>query len=544
MQELSIIMAGLTAIILFIFGLQNFSAEIEQIAGDRFRRFLARATRVPVIGVLIGALVTAVIQSSSATSVIAISLVNAGVLSFRNSVGIIFGSNIGTTVTAQLVAFKLTAFAPLLIIIGFAMTLLRSRISLFGKSIFYFGFVFFSLNLISSALQPLQEEPALINYLMQPQNPLLGILAGCLFTAVVQSSSVTTGLAIVFTQQGLLGLENAVPLIMGANIGTTATALIAMFNMDLAAKKTAFSHFLFNVGGVVLFFPVFLLFGDRLNGIDTNPAVALAILHLVFNLGTSLIFIVLINPFTRLVDTLLGEGKMDFQRLEIPSFQPDMPFEAVRDGLNRNLAGLLAFLQENYNLVTLSIESNYRSVFDASAKRIDYAAFIEREYVGYFSKVVASVKDEDDSRELLRCVARYDYLFQIHDSIDDIFNTKRMMNKHYIELKSDIMLMVRELSSQTLSLFDDIGKAMAGNRAPDIAAQSVRLQVLLNDANRDLLTLLADPERRDAGALSNFVTYSRRLKDKLVNFAALVTPVPEPAPRDWQPDEPPGDAAN
>lgn len=544
MQELSIIMAGLTAIILFIFGLQNFSAEIEQIAGDRFRRFLARATRVPVIGVLIGALVTAVIQSSSATSVIAISLVNAGVLSFRNSVGIIFGSNIGTTVTAQLVAFKLTAFAPLLIIIGFAMTLLRSRISLFGKSIFYFGFVFFSLNLISSALQPLQEEPALINYLMQPQNPLLGILAGCLFTAVVQSSSVTTGLAIVFTQQGLLGLENAVPLIMGANIGTTATALIAMFNMDLAAKKTAFSHFLFNVGGVVLFFPVFLLFGDRLNGIDTNPAVALAILHLVFNLGTSLIFIVLINPFTRLVDTLLGEGKMDFQRLEIPSFQPDMPFEAVRDGLNRNLAGLLAFLQENYNLVTLSIESNYRSVFDASAKRIDYAAFIEREYVGYFSKVVASVKDEDDSRELLRCVARYDYLFQIHDSIDDIFNTKRMMNKHYIELKSDIMLMVRELSSQTLSLFDDIGKAMAGNRAPDIAAQSVRLQVLLNDANRDLLTLLADPERRDAGALSNFVTYSRRLKDKLVNFAALVTPVPEPAPRNWQPDEPPGDAAN
>jgi phosphate:Na+ symporter len=205
---------------------------------------------------------------------------------------------------------------------------------------------------------------------------------------------------------------------------------------------------------------------------------------------------------------------------------------------------LLAFLQENYNLVTLSIESNYRSVFDASAKRIDYAAFIEREYVGYFSKVVASVKDEDDSRELLRCVARYDYLFQIHDSIDDIFNTKRMMNKHYIELKSDIMLMVRELSSQTLSLFDDIGKAMAGNRAPDIAAQSVRLQVLLNDANRDLLTLLADPERRDAGALSNFVTYSRRLKDKLVNFAALVTPVPEPAPRNWQPDEPPGGAAN
>jgi phosphate:Na+ symporter len=543
-ENIHILMAAVTAVILFVFGLENFSREIEKISGEKFRKSLGSATRIPVIGVLIGALVTGLIQSSSATSVITIGLVNAGVLSFKNSVGIIFGSNIGTTITAQLVAFKLTAFAPVIIIMGFALSLIKSRYSVFGKAIFYFGFVFFSLNLISATLQPLQYNESFVELLTRPQNPLLAILVGCLFTALVQSSSVTTGLAIIFTQQGLLGLENAVPLIMGANIGTTATALIAMFNMDLAAKKTAFSHFLFNVGGVVLFLPVFLLFGDRLNGIDTNPAVALAVLHLVFNLGTSLIFIVLINPFTRLVDTLLGEGKMDFQRLEIPSFQPDMPFEAVRDGLNRNLAGLLAFLQENYNLVTLSIESNYRSVFDASAKRIEYAAFIEREYVGYFSKVVASVKDEDDSRELLRCVARYDYLFQIHDSIDDIFNTKRMMNKHYIELKSDIMLMVRELSSQTLSLFDDIGKAMASNRAPDIVAQSVRLQVLLNDANRELLTLLADPERRDAGALSNFVTYSRRLKDKLVNFAALVTPVPDPAPRGRQPDETADVAAN
>ena len=119
-------------------------------------------------------------------------------------------------------------------------------------------FVFFSLNLISSSLQPLQENKSLIDILTQQHNPLYAILFGCLFTAIVQSSSVTTGLAIIFTQQGLLSLENAVPLIMGANIGTTATALIAMFNMDIAAKKTALSHFLFNVGGVVVFTPVWI----------------------------------------------------------------------------------------------------------------------------------------------------------------------------------------------------------------------------------------------------------------------------------------------
>ena len=214
MDHLPILMAGLTAIILFIFGLENFSTEIQQISGERFRKFLARATSIPLVGLLIGALVTAVVQSSSATSVIAVSLVNAGVLSFKNSVSVIFGANVGTTVTAQLVAFKLTAFAPLLIIAGFLLSLLKSRVSIFGKSIFYIGFVFFSLNLISTALQPLQQEPALVSYLTEPHNVFLAILAGCLFTAVVQSSSVTTGLAIIFTQQGLLSLENAVPLIL------------------------------------------------------------------------------------------------------------------------------------------------------------------------------------------------------------------------------------------------------------------------------------------------------------------------------------------
>lgn len=521
MEHVTIVIGGLTAIILFVFGLENFSAEIERISGQQFRKFLARATRIPVVGLLIGALVTAVIQSSSATSVIAIGLVNAGVLSFKNSVGIIFGSNIGTTVTAQLVAFKLTAFAPVFIIVGFVISLVRSRLAIFGKSIFYFGFVFFSLNLISSSLEPLQREPGLVDYLTQPQNPLVAVLIGCAFTAVVQSSSVTTGLAIILTQQGLLSLANAVPLIMGANIGTTATALIAMFNMDLSAKKAALSHFLFNVGGVLIFLPVFLLFGDRLNAVEASPAIALANVHLVFNVVTSLIFIALIHPFTRLIDLLLGAGKMDFDRLVIPVFDGQAAFDAVKTELRRNLSGLLAFLQENYNLVTLSIESNYRGVYEAAAKRIEYVNFLEREYVTFFSKVVASVKDEDDSRELLRLIAQFDYLFQIHDSVDDLFNSKKMMNKQYIELKSDIMLMVRELSSRTLSLFDDIRKSLAEGHPPGIRAKGEALQDQLNDVNRQLLSLFAHPERRDAGALTNFVTYSRRLKDKLVNFAAL-----------------------
>lgn len=519
MENTSVLIAGVTAIILFVFGLENFSKEIQHISGERFRKSLSQATKIPIVGLVIGALVTAVIQSSSATSVITISLVNAGVLSFKNSVGIIFGSNIGTTITAQLVAFKLTSFAPILIILGFALSLVRSRYSIFGRAIFYFGFVFFSLNLISSSLQPLQGNPALIEILSQPQNPIYAIALGCIFTAVVQSSSVTTGLAIVFTQQGLLGLENAVPLIIGANIGTTATAIIAVFSMDIAAKKTAFCHFLFNIGGVILFLPLLLIFGNRLSNITMEPAIALATIHLVFNVVTSVVFLALVTPFTRLIDWLLGEGKMDFQRLSLPQFQEGTEFSQIKSELNKDLDDLLVFLQDNYSSVTLSIETNYEGIYDAAEKRIEYLDFVKSEYQGYFSKIVTSIEGENESKDLILIISQFDYLFQIHDSIKDLFSAKKIMSEHFVELKSDILMMIRELSSETLNLFSAISKSLHRDESVNIEPVARELQSHINFANKELLTLLANPDRRDAGALTNFVTYSQRLKDKLINFS-------------------------
>ncbi len=531
MENIHIFIAGLTAIILFVFGLDNFSREIQRISGESFRRTIGRITKLPVIGVLIGALVTGIIQSSSATSVITISLVNAGVISFKNSVGIIFGANIGTTITAQLVAFKLTAFAPVIIVVGFVMSLLRSRASVFGKAIFYFGFVFFALNLISSSLQPLQSNAWLVDLLSRPQNPLLTIMLGCLFTALVQSSSVTTGLAIIFTQQGILGLENAVPLIMGANIGTTATALIAMFNMDAAAKKTALSHFLFNVGGVVLFFPVLLIFGGRLSDVASDPAIALAAIHLVFNTATTVFFLLFIGPFTRAVDFLLGEGKMDFQRLALPSLGEGESFDTIRSNLNEQADKLLAFLQENYNQVTLSLETNYRGIFESAGRRIEYVTFLQKEYMAYFAQVVTLVYEARDSHDLMRLINRFDYLFQIHDSIEDIYQTKRHLSAHYLEPKSDILMIIREISTDTLSLFDTIGKRL-DVKTMSIQTLSDDMQHSLNQGHRALLSLLTDPLRKDAGLLVNFITYSQRLKDKLIHYAKLTKPTSSAPPEE------------
>jgi len=518
-------MTGITAIILFVFGLDNFSREIEQISGERFRKFLGSATNIPIFGVLIGAVVTMIIQSSSATSVISIGLVNAGVLSFKNSVGIIFGSNIGTTITAQLVAFKLTNFAPIFIITGFILTIINSKVSIFGKAVFYFGFVFFSLNLISSTLEPLQSNAALVSMLTQAQNPLYALLIGCLFTALVQSSSVTTGLAIIFTQQGVLGLENAVPLILGANVGTTATAFLAVISLDVSAKKVAFSHFLFNVGGVLLFFPILLIFGYKLADFDQNPAIALANIHLIFNVTASLIFTAFITPFTRFVDHLFGEGKMDFERIELLTLKQDDNFESVKQNLDSSSEHLFRFLQENYNQVTLSIETNYTGVFNSAEKRIEYVNYLKNQYMHYFSSAVILINQKNESKALIKLINQFDYLFQIHDSINDLFKVKRVINEKYIELKSDLLLLIRGLSIKTLDVFDEIASEMLDMKhQPErrlLSAKEKELQHEINDVSRSLLLLMADTSREDAGTLINFVTYSQRLKDKLNNFANL-----------------------
>ena len=181
---------------------------------------------------------------------------------------------------------------------------------------------------------------------MKPQNVLLAIFVGCLFTALVQSSAVTTGLAIVFAQQGLISLDNAVPLVMGANIGTTVTALIAMLKMDSAAKKTALSHLLFNVGGVTIALPFLLLFGGLLNEVDIDPAIMLANVHLAFNVATTMIFLAMIKPFTRLVDRMIAEDRADFQRLAVPAYDDQVGYDVVRTDLREKRNDLLAFCEK------------------------------------------------------------------------------------------------------------------------------------------------------------------------------------------------------
>ena len=211
---------------------------------------------------------------------------------------------------------------------------------------------------------------------------------------------------------------------------------------------------------------------------------------------------------------------MDFDRLNLPLIDEEASFSDIKQELNENMPQLLVFLQDNYTIVTLSIETNYQRIEETAGKRIDYIKFVKKEYLSFFSKAVAKVNEESESQELLRIINQYDYLFQIHDSIEDLFEARRIMSEHYIELHSDILLLIRGLSGHTLELFNDVIALLSG-KPMKIKECSKAMQKQFDALNKNMLSLLSDPAREDAGALANFSTYSQRLKDKLINFAYI-----------------------
>jgi phosphate:Na+ symporter len=305
---LKLVMTLAGGLAFFLYGMEKMSEGMKKSAGDRLRNVLSALTNNRVVGMFVGAFVTMVIQSSSATTGMLVSFVQAQLMTFVQSLGVILGADIGTTITAQLVAFKLTDYALLMIAVGFALTMFSKKDSTkyFGEAILGFGILFFGMKLMSDAMKPLRTLQPFIDLLKGLENPALSLLVGALFTALVQSSSAFTGIVIVLAQQGLLTLEAGIPLIFGANIGTCITAGLASIGSSREAKRVAIAHVLFKVGGVLLFIFWIPTFAEIIRsispssvdvGIDKLAAEAprqIANAHTIFNVSLALFFL----PFT------------------------------------------------------------------------------------------------------------------------------------------------------------------------------------------------------------------------------------------------------
>lgn len=307
---MSIQLAGGLAI--FLYGMDKMAESLKMVAGDRMRNILGRLTTNRLMGVFTGAGVTAVIQSSSVTTVMLVSFVAAGLMSLTQAVGVIFGANIGTTITAQIIAFKVTKWALLLVAIGFVMEFVsrQEKTRTYGTLIMGLGLIFFGLAVMSAGMKPLRTYEPFIALMQDASNPLIGILVAMVFTALVQSSSATTGVIIALATQGLITLETGIALAFGANIGTCVTAGLAAIGKPREAVRVAVAHVTFNCLGVLMIVWFIEPFADlaravspsspELAGIDRLAADVprqVANAHTIFNVGATIVFL----PFAALI---------------------------------------------------------------------------------------------------------------------------------------------------------------------------------------------------------------------------------------------------
>lgn len=299
---------------LFFLGMKLMSEGLKSIAGDRLKRILSMVTKLPIIGMIVGALVTCFIQSSSATTVMVVGFVNAGLLGLKQAISVVLGANIGTTFTAWLVSsmsvFKVTHYALPAIGIGFAMSAFakKKNTRFWGQVLMGFGLLFLGLHFMKDSFAPLKESEHVKNmFLAFSDNPLLGVLVGIIFTVLLQSSSATIAIVQVMAFNGLLSFEGAIPIILGDNIGTTITAQLAAVGTTLSAKRTAMSHTLFNVIGT-LYMLFFVYTGWYVKAIDAiipgavtqkNIMFHIAVAHSAFNVFNALVFIPFIGFLER-----------------------------------------------------------------------------------------------------------------------------------------------------------------------------------------------------------------------------------------------------
>jgi len=284
------------------------SDSLQKVASNKIKSIINILAKKPWASVLVGLLTTMIIQSSSATSVMTVGFVNAGLMTLKTAIGIIMGANIGTTITAQIVSFNVVDFLSYpLIIIGFIMFFVskRRRYKNIGMSIIGLGLLFLGMNLMKESLEPLRNNIGFKNFLLIfSKNPFLGILAGLIITSILQSSSATIGLLIALASQGLMPINSAVPILFGDNLGTCATALIASTGTTVTARRTAFAHLLFNIFGTIFF--LIILYGFKLGNwlfphLGGNVPHQIANMHTLFNVTTTIILFPIIGYFEKLV---------------------------------------------------------------------------------------------------------------------------------------------------------------------------------------------------------------------------------------------------
>lgn len=321
-MKLTNLFSMLGGLALFLYGMNMMSNGLEMAAGDKMKTILEKLTSNRILGVLVGALVTAIIQSSSATTVMVVGFVNSGLMSLTSAVWVIMGANIGTTITGQLIAIDITAIAPLIAFIGVAMIVFfkSQKLDAIGGVIGGLGILFIGMETMSNAMVPLRTMPEFVGLISKFQNPFIGILVGALFTALIQSSSASVGILQALAKSGVMTLSSSIYVLFGQNIGTCITSVLASIGTSKNAKRTTIIHLSFNIIGTVIFVTISMIFpfANLIQSLTpSNVAAQIANVHTIFNVTTTLLLLPIGTKLVALAYRILPDSEDTQQDMQL-----------------------------------------------------------------------------------------------------------------------------------------------------------------------------------------------------------------------------------
>ncbi len=480
LDGLAIGMGLLGGLALFLFGIEQLTAALKAVAGDRLRMLLASLTVNRVAGLATGALLTAVIQSSSVTTVLVVSFISSGLMSLSQAVGVILGADIGTTVTAQILAFKVTKLAMLLLAGGVAVIMLSRREALQqnGRGAVGLGLVFLGMTVMSESIGPLRTHAPFLAWMVRMEEPVLGILAGAIFTAIVQSSSAAIAVVIAMASQGLLSLPAGIALLFGANIGTCVTALLAAIGKPREAVRAAVIHLVFKVVGVLLWVGFIDQLAAVVTGISPQHAMLtgaarraaevpreIANAHTLFNVANALIFLPFSGLFVRIVERLVPDRPLAEEEEVRARYLDEALLETPGLALERvrlELAHLGDLVAAMLDAILPAMLVGSRVAIGAVERMDERVDRLYQHVIAYLGRIGQRRLSEPETVEFVQLMEVTNALESVGDVIEtDLVRHARERVDEGVHVSDATRKVIQEFHSQVAAALRDALRAMA-----------------------------------------------------------------------------------
>ena len=530
---------------LFLYGMQMMGSGLEAAAGNRMKRILERLTSNPILGVLVGAVITAVVQSSSATTVMVVGFVNSGMMTLRQAVWVIMGANIGTTITGQLIALDVGAIAPLFAFIGVVLVVFikKQSVRYYGQIIAGLGILFIGMDMMSSSMAPLRESEAFVNLLTQFSNPVLGILAGAVFTAIIQSSSASVGILQALASSGVIGLSNAVFVLFGQNIGTCITAVLASVGTSRNAKRTTIIHLMFNIFGTVLF-TVICIFSPLTDWVSSwtpgSPSAQIANMHTLFNIVTTLLLLPFGGYLAKLATRILPEKPTEALENGVHQLLYIKPVDQlsaehhvgtsaiVINGVQRELARMAEMVLKN-------VDESFQAVLEGSPARLEqveeteeYIDYLNQQISRYISHIIVFETNPQDSEQISAFFKISTNLERIGDHAVNICEYTQLLEQKHIgfsqKAKAEIQSM-RETSLEAIRSLGDMSR-VDEDALKAIESFEQKIDDMTLDFRQNQMTRLREGVCSDEACTlySEMLTDFERIGDHILNIGQELAP--------------------